>query len=175
LPNPSRAPIKEPKRPDKSAETPIEKVPSGIAGLDEITGGGLPKGRPTLVCGGAGCGKTLFSVEFLVHGAIDFKDPGVFVSFEETAEELTKNVATLGFELGKLVKRRKLHIDYIHLDAGKLEEIGAFDLEGLFIRLGHAIDSIGARRVVMDSIEALFSAISSESILRAELARCFAG
>ena len=164
---------KQQKRPRRLDETPIEKAPSGIAGLDEITNGGLPKARPTLVCGGAGCGKTLLAVEFLVHGATRLSEPGVFVSFEETDEELARNVATLGFQLSKLVKQGKLHIDYIHLDTGKLEEIGAFDLEGLFIRLGHAIDSIGARRVVVDSIESLFSAIPSESILRAELARLF--
>jgi circadian clock protein KaiC len=151
----------------------IEKASSGIKGLDEITGGGLPKGRPTLVCGGPGCGKTLFAIEFLVRGATEHNEPGVFVSFEETSEELKQNVASLGFDLDDLVRTGKLHLDYVHLDRSEIEEAGAFDLEGLFIRLGYAIDTVGAKRVVLDTIEALFSAISDEFILRSELIRLF--
>jgi circadian clock protein KaiC len=151
----------------------IEKASSGINGLDEITGGGLPKGRPTLVCGSAGCGKTLFAVEFLVRGAIDHNEPGVFMAFEETSEELKQNVASLGFDLDKLIRTGKLHLDYVHLDRGEIEQTGAFDLEGLFIRLGYAIDTVGAKRVALDTIEALFSSISDEFVLRSELIRLF--
>src|SRR5665648_70211 len=131
----------------------LPKSPTGIQGLDEITGGGLPKGRPTLVCGGAGCGKTLLAMEFLVRGATQFNEPGVFMSFEETAKDLTQNVASLGFDLKDLVARKKLVLDYVHIEPSEIEESGEYDLEGLFIRLGSAIDAIGARRVVLDTIE----------------------
>jgi circadian clock protein KaiC len=151
----------------------IEKASSGIKGLDEITGGGLPKGRPTLVCGGPGCGKTLFALEFLVRGATEHNEPGVFVAFEETSEELTQNVASLGFDLGSLIRDGMLHLDYVQLDGSEIEETGEFDLEGLFIRLGYAIDTLGAKRVVLDTIEALFSAIPNEFKLRSELIRLF--
>jgi len=151
----------------------LAKSPTGIRGLDEITLGGLPRGRPTLVCGRAGCGKTLFAVEFLVHGAIDYDDPGVFVAFEETEEDLTKNVASLGYDLADLSKRKKLTIDYIRVERSEIEETGEYDLEGLFVRLGHAIDSIGAKRVVLDTIEAIFSGFQNTNILRAELRRLF--
>lgn len=152
---------------------PLPKSPTGIPGLDEITGGGLPKGRPTLVAGGAGCGKTLFAMEFIVNGAIQYDEPGVFVAFEENAEELAQNVASLGFDLKKLGKQKKLTIDHIRVARNEIEETGEYDLDGLFIRLGHAIDSIGARRVVLDTVEVLFAALPNEGILRSELQRLF--
>jgi circadian clock protein KaiC len=151
----------------------LPKAPSGIEGLDEITGGGLPRGRPTLVCGSAGCGKTLLAMEFLVRGATKFGEPGVFMAFEETAEELTQNVRSLGFDLEGLVEQKKLLVDYVHVERSEIEETGEYDLEGLFIRLGHAIDSIGARRVVLDTIETLFGGLSDDAILRSELRRLF--
>jgi len=151
----------------------LTKLPTGIRGFDEITGGGLPEGRIALVCGGPGCGKTLFGMEFLVHGAVDYDEPGLFVAFEETPEELEKNVASLGFELKDLERRKKLIVDYIPVERSEIEETGDYDLEGLFIRLGHLIDSIGAKRVVLDTIEALFSGFPNELILRAELRRLF--
>jgi circadian clock protein KaiC len=151
----------------------LPKSPTGIPGMDEITGGGLPKGRPTLVAGGAGCGKTLFAMEFLVNGATQYDEPGVFVAFEESAEELAQNVASLGFDLKKLGKQKKLIVDYIRVERSEIEETGDYDLGGLFIRLGHAIDSIGAKRVVLDTIEVLFSALPNQGILRAELHRLF--
>jgi circadian clock protein KaiC len=151
----------------------LPKTPTGINGLDEITLGGFPKGRPTLICGGAGCGKTLFSLEFIVRGIIDYNEPGVFIAFEEKATELTTNVASLGFDLAQLQADKKLKIDYIHIDKSEIEETGEYDLEGLFIRLGHAIDSIGAKRVVLDTIENLFGGLTNEGILRAELRRLF--
>ncbi len=151
----------------------LPKVPTGIPGMDEITGGGLPQGRPTLVAGGAGCGKTLFAMEFLVNGATQFNEPGVFMAFEENAAELAQNVASLGFDLKKLGKQKKVLVDHVHVERSEIEETGDYDLEGLFIRLGHAIDSIGAKRVVLDTIEVLFSALSNEGILRAELQRLF--
>ena len=151
----------------------LPKSPTGIPGMDEITGGGLPKGRPTLVAGGAGCGKTLFAMEFLVNGATQYDEPGVFVSFEENAEELAQNVASLGFDLKKLSQQKKLIIDHVRVERNEIEETGDYDLDGLFIRLGHAIDSIGAKRVVLDTIEVLFSALSNQGILRAELQRLF--
>lgn len=151
----------------------LPKTRSGINGLDEITFGGLPTGRPTLICGSAGCGKTLFAVEFIVRGAREFNEPGVFFAFEEKASDLTANVASLGFDLDKLQKEKKLKIDYIHVDKTEIEETGEYDLEGLFIRLNHAIDSIGAKRVVLDTIENLFAGLSNQGILRAELRRLF--
>jgi circadian clock protein KaiC len=157
----------------KLLRTGLQKVPTGIAGLDEITNGGLPKGRPTLVCGGAGSGKTLLGMEFLVRGATQFHEPGVFMSFEESAEELTKNVASLGFDLNRLTASKRLSVHYVHIERSEIEETGEYDLEGLFIRLGHAIDSIGAKRVVLDTIESLFAGLPNPSILRAELRRLF--
>jgi circadian clock protein KaiC len=147
----------------------------GIQGLDEITGGGLPRGRPTLVCGAAGCGKTLLAMQFLVRGATDYHEPGVFMAFEETADELAKNVASLGFNLPALISRKQLLIDYVHVERSEIEETGEYDLEGLFIRLGHAIDSIGAKRIVLDTVESLFAALPNALILRAELRRLRAG
>jgi len=157
----------------KAPTRTLAKVPSGIAGLDEITGGGLPRGRPTLVCGSAGCGKTLLSIEFLVRGAMQHGEPGLFVAFEETAEELTQNVRSLGFDLDRLAEQKKLLVDYVRVERSEIEETGDYDLEGLFIRLGHAIDTIGAKRVVLDTIETLFGGLSNATILRAELRRLF--
>ena len=151
----------------------LPKCPTGIQGLDEITGGGLPRGRPTLVCGSAGCGKTLFATEFLVRGAAEFGEPGVFMSFEETGAELKKNVASIGFDLAGLVRRKKIVVDYVYIERSEIQETGEYDLEGLFVRLNHAIDSIGAKRVVLDTLEALFAGLPSEAILRAELRRLF--
>jgi circadian clock protein KaiC len=151
----------------------LPKCPTGIQGLDEITDGGLPRGRPTLVCGGAGCGKTLLAAEFLVRGAVQFGEPGVFMTFEETEAELKANVASLGFDLAGLVRRKKIMLDYVHVEPSEIHESGEYDLEGLFVRLNHAIDSIGAKRVVLDTIEALFAGLRNEAILRAELRRLF--
>jgi circadian clock protein KaiC len=155
------------------ARPQLPKAPSGIQGLDEITGGGLPRGRPTLVCGGTGCGKTLLAMEFLVRGATEFDEPGVFMAFEENTKELGQNVASLGFDLKGLAARKKIVLDYVHVERSGLEESGEYDLEGLFIRLGSAIDSIGAKRVVLDTIETLFSGLANPIILRAELRRLF--
>ena len=154
-------------------DTRLPKCPTGIQGLDEITDGGLPRGRPTLVCGGAGCGKTLLAAEFLVRGAVQFGEPGVFMAFEETEAELKANVASLGFDLAGLVRRKKIAIDYVHIERSEVQESGEYDLEGLFVRLNHAIDSIGAKRVVLDTLEALFASLPNEAILRAELRRLF--
>ena len=149
----------------------LPKAPTGIQGLDEITGGGLPKGRPTLVCGGAGCGKTLLAMEFLVRGATQFNEPGVFMSFEESAQDLTANVASLGYDLNDLIAQRKMALDHVYVEASEIVETGEYNLEGLFVRLGHAIDSIGAKRVVLDTIESLFAGLPNALILRAELRR----
>jgi circadian clock protein KaiC len=149
------------------------KSPTGIQGFDEITGGGLPTGRPTLVCGDAGCGKTLFAMEFLVRGATQYNEPGVFMSFEETESELTTNVTSLGYDLTELSERKLLLLEHVHVERSEIEETGEYDLEGLFIRLSLAIDSINAKRVVLDTIESLFSGLPNEAILRAELRRLF--
>ena len=151
------------------SRTHLPKSPTGIHGLDEITGGGLPTGRPTLVCGAAGCGKTLLAMEFLVRGATQFGEPGVFMAFEETVAELTANVASLGFDLEALVAERKLELDFVYIERSEIEETGEFDLEGLFVRLGYAIDAIGAKRVVLDTLESLFAGLPNPQILRAVL------
>lgn len=151
----------------------LQKERTGIPGFDEITTGGLPAGRPTLVCGSAGAGKTLFAMEFLVRGATLYNEPGVFISFEETSDELATNVASLGFDLKELIADQKLVLDYVFIERSEIEETGEYDLEGLFLRLGHAIDEIGAKRVVLDTLEALFSALPNEAIIRAELRRLF--
>lgn len=151
----------------------IAKAPTGIAGLDELTHGGLPAGRPTLVCGGPGCGKTLLGASFLVNGAIRYGEAGVFVSFEERIPDLVKNVASLGFDLDDLIARRLLAVDQVRVEPAEIEETGQYDLEALFIRLGFAIDSVGARRIVLDTIETLFGGLGNQSILRAELRRLF--
>jgi circadian clock protein KaiC len=151
----------------------IAKCRTGIQGLDELTGGGLPQGRPTLVCGGPGCGKTLLGMEFLIHGALRYGEPGVFMAFEETAAELTLNVASLGFDLADLVARGLLAIDFVRIERSEVEQYGDFDLEGLFIRLAYAIDRTGAKRVVLDTIESLFSGLPNQAVLRAEVRRLF--
>lgn len=151
----------------------FKKSPSGIRGLDEVTGGGLPTGRPTLICGGAGAGKTLFAMTFLVIGATQFDEPGVFMSFEETEVDLKSNVASLGYDLDKLEQEKKLAIDYVRLERGEIQETGEYDLDGLFVRLAYAIKTTGAKRVVLDTIEALFAGLSNTGILRAELRRLF--
>ena len=156
-----------------SSKKVFPKTHSGIDGLDEITGGGLPKGRPTLICGSAGCGKTLMGVQFLVKGITDFNEPGVFVSFEETIKDLTTNVQSLGFDLSQMIKDKKLRIDNIHIEKSEIEETGEYDLEGLFIRLGYAIDQIGAKRIVLDTIESLFGGMNNATLLRSELKRLF--
>ncbi len=157
----------------RSIAESLPKAPTGIQGLDEITGGGFPRGRPTLVCGSAGCGKTLMAMEFIVRGAMQYDEPGVFMAFEEIPEELSVNVRSLGFDLDQLVKAKKVAIDFVRVERSEIEETGDYDLEGLFIRLGAAIDSVGAKRVVLDTIEALFSGLQNEGILRAELRRLF--
>lgn len=157
----------------KKLKTLFPKTPTGISGLDEVTEGGIPTGRPTLICGSAGCGKTLFGIQFLVKGITEYNEPGVFMSFEETAEDLALNVQSLGFDLGRLVNEKKLRIDHVRVERSEIEETGEYDLEGLFIRLDHAIKSIGAKRVVLDTIESLFGGIANTSILRAELRRLF--
>jgi len=156
------------------AVTPaLRKSPTGIIGLDEITGGGLPTGRPTLVCGSAGCGKTMLAMEFIVRGAVESGEPGVFMMFEENEAELTANVRSLGFDLDRLVKQKMIALDHVHIERSEIEETGEYDLEGLFIRLGYAIDAIGAKRVVLDTVEALFAGLPNHAILRAELRRLF--
>ncbi len=151
----------------------LPKSASGISGLDEITQGGLPTGRPTLICGDAGCGKTLMSIEFIVKGAILYNEPGVIMAFEETGQELAMNVASFGFDLEQLQKDKKIKIDHVHIDRSQIEETGEYNLDGIFIRLNYAIDSIGAKRVVLDTIENLFAGLENEAILRAELRRLF--
>jgi circadian clock protein KaiC len=153
--------------------TSLKKAPTGIYGFDEITGGGLPAGRPTVVCGSAGCGKSLFGLEFLVRGATQYGEPGILITFEETAQDIAKNVASLGFDTDALIAKKKLVIDFVKIDRGEIEEHGEYDLEGLFIRLAHSIGAIGAKRVVLDTIEALFAGLSNQAILRSELRRLF--
>lgn len=154
-------------------EMGIEKAPTGIRGLDEVTLGGLPRGRVTLLSGGPGSGKTVLGTEFLVNGARQHGEPGVFMAFEETAPELSENVSSLGFDLGELVDGGKLLVDHVYLERSEFEETGEFDLEGLFVRLGFAIDSIGARRVVLDTVETLFAGLPNEAVVRSELRRLF--
>jgi len=157
----------------RKANSPLSKCPTGIQGLDEITEGGLPRGRPTLVCGGAGSGKTLLGMEFLVRGITQYHEPGVFLSFEETAEELATNVASLGFPVQDLIQQERLALDFVRVERSEIAETGEYDLEGLFVRLGAAIDTVKAKRVVLDTIEALFAGLPNEAILRAELRRLF--
>ncbi|WP_218240540.1 circadian clock protein KaiC [Comamonas fluminis] len=156
-----------------SSPATLGKSPSGIKGLDEITGGGLPTGRPTLICGAAGCGKTLMAAEFVVRGAAQYNEPGAIILFEETAEELTANMRSIGYDLDAMQSQGQLALDFIRVDPAELIETGSYDLEGLFIRIGHAIDSVGAKRVALDTIETLFSDIANHAILRAELRRLF--
>ena len=151
----------------------LPKTATGIHGFDDITRGGLPKGRPTLICGGPGCGKTLFAAEFLIRGATEFKEPGAFITFEESGEELAQNVRSLGFDLDALIEEKKIALDYIRVERAEIAETGEYDLDGLFLRLGLAIDSVGAKRVVLDTIESLFSGFDNQAVLRAELRRLF--
>jgi len=151
----------------------LEKALTGIVGFDEISKGGVPKGRPTIVCGGPGCGKTMFGLEFLVRGATQHNEPGVLMTFEETSEEMSKNVASLGFDLKTLAARKKLVLEYVRIEPSEIQETGEYDLEGLFIRLQHAVESIGAKRVVLDTVEAIFSGFSNTGMLRAEIRRLF--
>lgn len=153
--------------------TPIEKARTGIHGLDDITGGGLPKGRTTIICGGPGCGKTMLGIEFLVRGALEFNEPGVLMAFEETPEEMAKNVASLGFDLEDLAAKKKLFLDFVYVEPSEIQETGDYDLEGLFIRLQNAVDEVGAKRVMLDTVESLFSGFSNTGVLRAEFRRLF--
>ena len=167
---PQRAPAARTRKPARPPA--VRKVATGVQGFDEITGGGLPEGRPTLVCGGPGCGKTLFALQFLIHGAAA-GEPGVFVTFEETEEDLVTNATSLGYDLQDLVDRRRLALEYVRVERSEIEETGEYDLEGLFIRLDHALRSIGARRIVLDTIESLFAGLRNDGVLRAELRRLF--
>jgi circadian clock protein KaiC len=151
----------------------VGKSPTGIRGLDDVTQGGLPQGRPTLLCGSAGCGKTLFGMSFLYNGAVQYDEPGVFVAFEERPEDLIENVGSLNYDIDKLIAEKKIAIDHVEIERTKIAEAGEYDLDGLFIRLGFAIDSIGAKRVVVDTIEALFGGLENEQLLRSELRRLF--
>ncbi|MDD1430423.1 circadian clock protein KaiC [Dolichospermum sp. ST_sed3] len=156
-----------------SKKQSMPKCPTGIQGLDEITDGGLPLGRPTLICGGTGCGKTLMGMEFLFRGATEYGEPGVFICFEENAEELVQNVTSFGWNLQQLIEEKKLAIDHIYIDPKQIQEAGDYNLEGLFIRIALLVDTIGAKRIVLDTIEVLFAGLSNVSIVRAELHRLF--
>ena len=158
---------------DNKERRSLPKAPTGIQGLDEITAGGFPRGRPTLICGSAGAGKTLLAMEFMIRGAVEYNEPGVFMAFEETASELAQNVRSLGFDLDELIKEKKVIVDFVRIERSEIDETGDYDLEGLFIRLGAAIDAIGAKRVVLDTIENLFAGLQNQGILRAELRRLF--
>lgn len=157
-----------------SKQNLFPKTPTGINGLDEITNGGFPQGRPILICGSAGCGKTLFAMQFLVKGIVDYNEPGVFMSFEESAEDLSQNVKSLGFDLETLKSENKLRIDHVRIERSEIDETGEYDLEAIFIRLNYAIDTIGAKRVVLDTLESIFSGIDNTALLRAEIRRLFA-
>src|SRR5579863_1357208 len=160
-------------RKSASPATLLPRCPTGIQGLDEITNGGLPRGRPTLICGGAGSGKTLLAASFLLNGVVQYGEPGILMTFEETGEELASDLASLGYDLGKLVSAGKLVVDYVRVERGEIEETGEYDLEGLFVRLEHAVTSIGAKRIVLDTVESLWAGLSNPGILRAELRRLF--
>jgi circadian clock protein KaiC len=157
----------------RTALSALEKTPTGIPGFDEISEGGLPKGRTAIVCGGAGCGKTMFGIEFLVRGALEFNEPGVLMAFEETPEDIARNVASLGFDIQDLADKKKLFLDYVSVEPREIQESGDYDLEGLFIRLQSAVDAVGAKRVMFDTVEAIFSGFSNTGILRAEFRRLF--
>jgi len=165
--------VQKPKASQTEADFKFPKTPTGVEGLDEITEGGFPKGRPTLICGGAGCGKTLLSMQFLIKGITEFGEPGVFMSFEEPSNDLSMNVRSLGFDLEKLKAEKKLVVDHVRVERSEIEEAGEYDLDGLFVRLGYAIDTIKAKRVVLDTLESLFSGLDNQAILRAELRRLF--
>jgi circadian clock protein KaiC len=169
----ARKRISAPASPGGGAARGVRKTPTGINGLDEITSGGFPSGRPTLICGGPGSGKTLMAMEFLVRGAVEHGEPGVFVTFEETEQELKDNVASLGFDLDELIRKKKLAVEFIAVERHEIEETGDYDLEGLFIRLDAAVRETNAKRIVLDTIEAIFAGLSNQAILRAELRRLF--
>lgn len=158
----------------KQTDIRLEKCPTGIRGFDEISDGGLPKGRTTLICGSAGCGKTILAMEFLLRGALQFQEPGVFISFEETPKDLASNFSSMGYDLNDLIARKLIAMDHMYIERSEIEETGEYDLEGLFIRLAYSIDSIKAKRIVLDTVESLFSGLTSVGILRAELRRLFA-
>jgi circadian clock protein KaiC len=162
-----------PKTSKKNTAFKLDKCPTGIKGFDAITEGGLPKNRTTLFCGNTGTGKTLLGIDFLINGAVNYNERGVFMSFEETAEELYKDVASLNLNLQRLVSQKKILLEYVLLERKDIQEKGEFNLEGLFVRLEHAIDSIGAKRVVLDSIESLFAGVTDAGILRLEIKRLF--
>src|SRR6185312_1801234 len=162
-----------PRAKPRSVRPSLAKTPTGIQGLDEVTGGGLPKGRVSLVCGNAGCGKSLLAMEFLVHGALRYGEPGVCMNFEETEEKLTANVASLGFNLRELAKRKMLLVDYVFIERSQITEAGEYNLDGLFVRLAHAVKTTKAKRVVLDSVQALFAGVGDSAILRSELQRLF--
>src|ERR1700728_3538607 len=162
------------KAPLLSKAQPLPKARTGILGLDEVTFGGLPAGRPTLICGGPGCGKTLLAATFLVNGAVMFDEPGVFMSFEESSADLIQNVGSLGYDLAALVEQKRIAMDFVRVERSEIEESGEYDLEGLFVRLGYAIKSVGAKRVVLDTLEVLFAGLGDTQILRSELRRLFA-
>ena len=165
-----------PKTPKKNTafnHNQLDKCLTGIKGFDEITEGGLPKNRTTLFSGSTGTGKTLLGIDFLINGAVNYNERGVFMSFEETEEELYKDVASLNLNLQKLVSQKKILLEYVLLERKDIQEKGEFNLEGLFVRLEHAIDSIGAKRVVLDSIESLFAGVTDAGILRLEIKRLF--
>src|SRR5512143_1565989 len=162
-----------PRAKPKAVRSSLAKAPTGIQGLDEVTGGGLPEGRVTLVCGSAGCGKSLLAMEFLVHGAVRYGEPGVYMDFEETEKKLAANVASLGFDLPELTRRKKLIVDYVSVERHQIQEAGEYNLEGLFIRLSQAVKAVKAKRVVLDSIEALFTGLTDSTLLRVELRRLF--
>jgi circadian clock protein KaiC len=151
----------------------LAKAQTGITGFDEVTGGGLPRGRPTLFCGGPGCGKTILAMEFLVRGAREFNEPGLFVSFEESPDQLIQNFRTLGFDLDDLIEKNRLKISHVELSRVEIIESGTFSLDALLIRLEHGLAEIGATRLVLDSMEAVFSALSRTENLRNEIARLF--
>jgi circadian clock protein KaiC len=165
--------MKKPARKPRLESIALKKAPTGIKGLDDITYGGLPQGRPTILCGGPGCGKTMLAAEFLVRGATQYGEPGVLMAFEETPDELAKNMASLGIDLNGLVSQKKLFLDFVHVERSEIQEAGDYDLEGLFIRLQSAIETVGAKRVVLDTLEALFSGFSNMGIMRAEIRRLF--
>src|SRR4051794_20907134 len=151
----------------------VPKAPTGITGFDDVTAGGLPRGRPTLVAGGPGCGKTLFALEFLMKGAVEFDEPGVFVTFEETPKDLELNVRSLGYDLARLVKNKRIAIEYVRVERAEIEETGEYDLEALFIRLDDALRTVAGKRIVLDTVESLFGGLADTGVLRAELRRLF--
>ncbi len=160
------------KKKSSSNRNQLQKCPTGIKGFDEITEGGLPKNRTTLVSGGAGSGKTLLGIDFLINGATNYNEPGIFMSFEETEDELYKDVASLNLDLKGLVSKKKILVEHVVLERRDVQE-KEFNLEGLLIRLENAIHSIGAKRVVLDSIESLFAGFTDIGILRVEIKRLF--